>query len=194
MIQIRKSVFETNSSSSHSLVISKKDRGYDYDLPVDENGTLVIPFGWFEWGPEILKTPMEKLSYKVTDLMGRCDTWHKPPKEIYKMIDENKEIQKVVHLIKHHCPQVKEVVFKLHDDSTFPCGDIDHESWGTSNGVETKRLIFDNSVIIVIDNDNDCHFYDYVDHRGWSDNEATKNSEDLFDKPLGKLKMHRWED
>ena len=31
MLKIRKNVFETNSSSTHSLVISKKDRDYDYD-------------------------------------------------------------------------------------------------------------------------------------------------------------------
>ena len=44
---IRFSTFETNSSSSHSLVISKKDRGYTYDFPVDESGILTVPFGEF---------------------------------------------------------------------------------------------------------------------------------------------------
>ena len=192
MINIRHSVFETNSSSSHSLVMSKKDRGYNYDLPVDENGILVIPFGWFEWGPDILKTPMEKLSYKVTDLMMRCDTWHKSPKEIYKMIEKNKEIQKLINLIKHHCPQVKDVTFQLHDDSTFPCGDIDHESCGTCNDVDAMRLIFDNSIIILIDNDNSCHFYDYKEH--WNGRKPTKNPEDLFDKPINQLGIYRYND
>lgn len=45
MIKIRKNVFETNSSSTHSLVISKKDRGYDYDGLVIADGVLYISFG-----------------------------------------------------------------------------------------------------------------------------------------------------
>ena len=184
MIQIRKSVFETNSSSSHSLVISKKDRGYDYDLPVDENGILVIPFGEFGWGPDILRTPMEKLSYKLTDLMNSYSTCNKPPKELYKMINQNKEIEKLVNLIKHHCPKVKDVTFQLISDTYYPCGYIDHDSVGVANNIETKRLIFDNSVIVIIDNDNSCYFYDYTSKYA----KVTKDTEELFDKNFDYLK------
>lgn len=47
MRQIRHNVFETNSSSTHCLAFSKKNRGYSYELPVDEDGVLTIPFGEF---------------------------------------------------------------------------------------------------------------------------------------------------
>ena len=67
MKKIRRYIFETNSSSSHSLAFSKKNRGYSYELPVDEDGVLTIPFGEFGWGPDVLKTPIDKLSYYVTD-------------------------------------------------------------------------------------------------------------------------------
>ena len=66
MLKIRKNVFETNSSSTHSLVVSNKERSYDYELPV-ENGVLTIPFGEFGWGPDILVDPIDKLSYLITD-------------------------------------------------------------------------------------------------------------------------------
>ena len=67
MIKIRRNVFETNSSSSHSIAYSKKDRGWNYNLPVDEDGVLTIPFGKFGWSANLLKTPIEKLSYYITD-------------------------------------------------------------------------------------------------------------------------------
>ena len=64
MKKIRRYIFETNSSSSHSLAFSKKNRGYSYELLVDEDGVLTIPFGEFGWGPDVLKTPIDKLSYE----------------------------------------------------------------------------------------------------------------------------------
>lgn len=157
MINIRNSVFETNSSSSHSLVFSKKNRGYSYDLPVDENGVLVIPYGEFGWGPDILKTPIEKLSYLITDHGG---------------IDDD-----IIEMIKTKCPKVKEVETEP-VDSYWPEGYVDHESVGTSRGVSPEELVFNNSIIVIIDNDNSCYFYD-IKH---SDNDD--EIEALFDKSV----------
>ena len=184
MIQIRKNVFETNSSSTHSLVISKMERSYDYSLPVDDDGILTITFGEFGWGPDLLTTPIEKLSYLVTDRSGLYDI----PEElknadndaIYDFImEESEAVKDIVEVVKSCCPDVKEVRFEL-CDSWNPFGYVDHQSHGTSYGVDLsiEDLIFSNKVVIMIDNDNSCHYEEYF--TDWQGNPPTKDIEDIF--------------
>ena len=78
MLTIRKNVFETNSSSTHSLVISKRDRSYDYEGLIIADGVLHISFGEYGWGPAILKSPHEKLSYLITDRNNIHLQWQNP--------------------------------------------------------------------------------------------------------------------
>ena len=181
MIQIRKNVFETNSSSTHSLVISKKERSYDYHLPV-EAGVLTIPFGEFGWGPELLIEPIEKLSYLVTDRLDMYDI----PEEIkddedavQETIMESDEIRRIVEVVMSCCPNVKKVRFEL-SDSWNPFGYVDHQSQGTTHDVDLsiEDLIFSNKVVIMIDNDNSCHYEDYF--TDWQGNPPTKDIEDIF--------------
>ena len=179
MRKIRKHVFETNSSSMHSLVYSKEDRGYDYDLPVDEFGVLTIPFGEFGWGPEILRTPLEKLSYYVTDHSGyQYDDDEKPWEYIVSDVLSKPAIQAVIKLIKDKCPEVKDIKFEA-AGSFYPRGYVDHESAGTSNDTELEKLIFSKSVIILIDNDNSCHYSDYRERYNWDKGE--------FDPPVNDI-------
>lgn len=181
MLQIRKNVFETNSSSTHSLVISNKERSYDYNLPV-EDGVLTIPFGEFGWGPDILSTPIEKLSYLITD---RIDLYDIPEDikddedAVQALIMESEPICEIVDAIKYCCPEVKEVRFEI-GDSWNPFGYVDHQSCGTSNdaGFSIEEIAFSNKVIIMIDNDNSYHYEDYF--TSWDGRPATKDIETLF--------------
>lgn len=184
MIQIRKNVFETNSSSTHSLVISKKERSYDYSLPVDDDGTLTITFGEFGWGPELLIAPIEKLSYLVTDRSGLYDI----PEElknadddaIYDFImEESEAIKDIVEVVKSCCPEVKEVRFEL-GDSWNPFGYVDHQSQGTSYDMDLsiEEIVFSNKVIIMIANDNGYYYDEYF--TDWQGNPPTKDIETLF--------------
>jgi len=183
MLNIRNSVFETNSSSSHSLVFSKLDRGYSYDLPVDEDGVLTIPFGEFGWGPDVLRTPLEKLSYYITDNSGwQYDDDEKSWDTIVEEVMSNDVIQEVIEIIKSRCPQVKEVRFEP-ASSYYPRGYVDHESFGTSHETDFEDLVFNNGVIILIDNDNSCHFEDYKRTYNWDTDEygpPAKDIEELF--------------
>ena len=181
MLQIRKNVFETNSSSTHSLVISNKERSYDYNLPV-EDGVLTIPFGEFGWGPDILSTPIEKLSYLITD---RIDLYDIPEDikddedAVQALIMESEPICEIVDAIKYCCPEVKEVRFEI-GDSWNPFGYVDHQSCGTSHedGLSIEEIVFSNKVIIMIDNDNSYHYEDYF--TSWDGRPATKDIETLF--------------
>lgn len=186
MVSIRNSVFETNSSSSHSLVFSKKNRGYSYDLPVDADGVLTIPFGEFGWGPDILKTPIEKLSYLITDNGGYCyDDDDKSWDDLVEEVLNNSRIQEILDIVKSHCPNIKEIVFEP-ASSYYPRGYIDHDSVGTSNETDFEDLVFNNDIIILIDNDNSCYFYDYKEYNNYGE-EPKCDPEDLFDKSVEEI-------
>lgn len=174
-IQVRQNVFETNSSSMHSLVVSNKDRGYDYNLPVDKNGVLTISFGVFGWEPEILKEPLEKISYVITD---RCSIGSLDFDE--KEALESEIVKEVIDLIKSRCPNVKDVKIQR-ANSYRPYGYVDHQSQGTSyEDKDLEHLIFSNSVIIIINNDNDSNYEDYFVSRYGTP--AKYDIEDSFEK------------
>lgn len=61
MKQIRQSVFETNSSSTHSICIAKN---VELDIPK----TLQFKFGEFGWECDTLNSTYEKASYLYTGL------------------------------------------------------------------------------------------------------------------------------
>lgn len=183
MINIRKNLFETNSSSCHSIVYSSIDRGYDFNLPVDSNGTLEIEFDEFGWGPAILKTPIEKLSYYITDHAGKFwyDDYSDPEKLVdnLKKFERKPDILELVDLIKSKCPQIKDVKFKLHS-GYYQFGYIDHESTGTSYVDDVFRLIFSNGAIIIIDNDNNFYYEDYYFDEFEKGSGSNKDPEELF--------------
>ena len=183
MKKIRRYIFETNSSSSHSLAFSKKNRGYSYELPVDEDGVLTIPFGEFGWGPDVLKTPIDKLSYYVTDnYMDGIDA-DKDWEDVVEELKEKDWVRELIDMIKTNCPYVKEVTFEK-SDSYDPFGYVDHQSCGTSHedDISAEELIFSNDVIIIIDNNNSCHFDDYFPWSWGSEVPAEKDIEELFDE------------
>lgn len=63
MLQIRKGVFETNSSSTHSICIAK-------DVEVSIPRSIHFSFGEFGWERDTLSTPLEKASYLYTGLVA----------------------------------------------------------------------------------------------------------------------------
>lgn len=180
MLKLRKGTFETNSSSSHSLVYSKKNRGYTYDLPVDDDGVLTIPFGEFGWGPQVLKDPIDKLSYVLTDRCGYKYydiSQNKSWEEIVEELKEDEDVQNIIDIIKTYCDNVKDVTFET-PGSYYPTGYVDHQSRGTSNDDDISEIIFNNNIIILIDNDNSCCFEDYFDYYGGR--KSKKDIEELF--------------
>lgn len=131
MIKIRRNVFETNSSSMHSLSIIGSDRMRD----VNFGEKVVIQQDEFGWGYEELTTPIEKLSYLYTEY---CEDGY--------MLDMIKEAVKDYTGAKVEY----EVIFE---------GYIDHESRGMIRDSITGKqsivdLVFNDKNVIIIDNDN----------------------------------------
>lgn len=149
-IQIRSGVFETNSSSQHSLVISK----------VREEPTkkqLNGYFGEYGWGYEELTTQEEKLSYILTRMamsivednsdIRELDKLLKSP--IFKKFDELVQIMTGFGINMDEC-----LLSNRYYGGRF--GYIDHQSVDVLDEYTLEELvdiIFSESKII-IDNDN----------------------------------------
>lgn len=105
---IRKSVFETNSSSSHSISVKRNKTGkYDYNLPKDKSNKIPLVFGVpydFGWGVTLYNDSYTKLNYLIcmaveTHQMNMRDLNRpllKEPEEILNI----KDVKKIAKVIK----------------------------------------------------------------------------------------------
>lgn len=128
---IRKRVFETNSSSMHSITLADKDGIMDV-LTLDEDGiTLTVDCDYdFGWERTTYNDPTAKIAYCVADDVNP------------ELIDEVLKYQtgaKVIHYLNE--------------------GNIDHESNGTARYELTtfeslRTFLFNHNSILEVDNDN----------------------------------------
>jgi len=129
-IKVRTGIFETNSSSMHSLSFDNSKFNLQVNKDLKE---LDLGIGEYGWGYEELKEPLEKMDYLAIEAFD----------------DENKKGM-LLEAIKKVYPNLK---INFHND-----GYIDHQSineiWEDLNNVtDIYEVIFSNSAII-IDNDN----------------------------------------
>lgn len=139
--QIRRNVFETNSSSMHSISIIGSDRE-NLDLPADEDGKLVMQYGEYAWDYERLSTPRQKIQYLLT---------------AFGQDDEGSVQKDIIEVVKEYTG-VDLIVEDL-DDKYYPKGYIDHQSLGVAgehigSKKALKDFIFNDKYAITIDNDN----------------------------------------
>lgn len=73
--RIRKGVFETNSSSMHSLVIKGEKKINREQLKINENGFIEVETDDYTWGYFILKTVQEKLNYVAACKINEDDLY-----------------------------------------------------------------------------------------------------------------------
>ena len=145
MIQIRNSVFETNSSSAHTIAVKNKDE-YDYNLKwfLDEDGTFEL---WSTSDLDFGRSPFDVL----------CTTYQKIPYFIASF-----GFDKITKIIKKNILEVKNIK-KPHIDSRWDDPDlkqgIDHQSIGMlqhfikKNNLTVEEALFNNKYIIIIDGD-----------------------------------------
>lgn len=130
MKTIRSNVFETNSSSTHSLTLIE---GPSWSTMIPNSGDkLIICGGEYGWGYEMLDDPYSKASYAYQDGVSK--------KLIKKVIKDYTGISKV----------------KLKGKKD---GYVDHQSIGTVSkkiySEEDLRIfIFNDSSYVTTDNDN----------------------------------------
>lgn len=141
MLQVRKNVFETNSSSTHSISLGEGDYIFDTSLTPSESGYVEIYGDEFGWEQATYNSACVKASYSLV----YCLNWSYENKD--------KHLQMLIDVITEQtdCVGVKWV-----DD-----GYIDHQS-AESNQLDylfedkktLRRFIFDKQSVLVTDNDN----------------------------------------
>ena len=124
MKQIRKSVFETNSSSTHSLVVDEHSSLLEQPFSEAETqqGYITVCSGEFGWDNDVFYDPGVKLSYLYTDICSSGNDIRR-----LECMDILKEA------VKQHTGL--DVVFDTSD-----CGYIDHQSAGLCDDVWTKGI------------------------------------------------------
>lgn len=68
-MKIRRSIFETNSSSSHSITICNDDNFLIETIDVNDDGVIVLNGGEFGWGFEQFDSAIDKANYCAQSFM-----------------------------------------------------------------------------------------------------------------------------
>lgn len=170
---VRHNVFETNSSSTHSISINSDTELYDSIIP-DKNGVITLTGGEFGWEWKKTNDAFVKANYCAVDVIDNEDL-----KDMLRSV-----------IIEH--TGAKNVVFgfKLkfigEDYSTYDSY-IDHQSEGTSHPAFTsfenlKNFIFNPRSYLFIGNDNSeepPNFYD-IDEKDFTHKVLLEGTEEIF--------------
>lgn len=166
--QIRAGVFETNSSSVHSLVI----RGHSLLYRPEAGGILEGQFGEFGWGPETLRSWQERLSYVLTFIQYLVPEGELSAEDrSWEQFQQSTHFRWLREMISDYCGCGLSI--EPREDNYCPLGYIDHQSApyegddallsilpeherGEEEAFKSKMrdLIFDDRFWIIIDNDN----------------------------------------
>ena len=174
-ITIRRGVFETNSSSMHSIVILKEDVNTEKqnDNIWIKDGTLQIYESDLCFGRspfEILSTAERKLHYAIASILqstvwghvtkdGNCDEY------LSKKLDE---FDLIASRVFDSCTGINYPLTTRHDETSEweepDLGYVDHESSGLlahfldKEGISLYEFVSDPKYIVVIDGDEYCVF------------------------------------
>lgn len=160
--KVRSGVFETNSSSTHSLVLSS-DMTNMMEPPLPDSvlneGVLHVFSGEFGWERETYYDVSSKLSYLYTDAMRNRydDDEEKVDPNDPELIEDNSKLKLLVDAVKEYAGVG--VIFHK-ENGTYPFGYIDHQSYGECSkvwhaGVQgVIRFVFSSDSWFETDNDN----------------------------------------
>ena len=173
-VVIRRSVFETNSSSCHSISLGKGLINPDVLIPDDE-GNIIVRTDEFGWEYDTFTEAYIKLSYLATYIYNRkyvsmtqdlIEKYYNPDSDTLDIKVFNDETsEKYFNML---CDVIKEVtggnlIIKGKDRSNritefdhFGC--IDHQSMVIPAGIfernQIKEFIFNPKSVLTTDNDN----------------------------------------
>lgn len=158
MRQERRCVFETNSSSTHSICITK-NRNSELAYPT----SLRFRCDEYGWGFERLNTPEDKASYLYSSFLS-----------VYEKKDAEKaksEIWQMLGSVGVEC-EFDEAVYHNYDSGTYcvnasvdHAGADDHAKFVNSvirNKGRLLRYLFSEQSFVLIGNDNGCDEIDIV--------------------------------
>lgn len=156
MIKIRNGCFETNSSSSHAMIMMKEDKPFSQTFNPDRwlfNGTIVI------WGDDLEfgRTPFEVLT----------DWFHRM---CYAIASYGKDgFEEIESLLYKRIDGLKEIEFSNYETEYSKYGYVDHQSDGLlqaflkEHNISLEDFIFNDRYMVVIDGDEYRVFKDMLD-------------------------------
>lgn len=155
MIQIRRKVFETNSSSIHSLIINKQDV-MNKEFKPDE--IIYLQGKEYDWsnldGNDLLKSPLEKIEYLFACIVARLNiqNYYEEANKDKEEIENDKNFKLLAKVVEDFTGAILKPGNNLE-------ASIDHNSWGVfdflfDNKDELKEFIFNYKYYILITNDN----------------------------------------
>jgi len=160
-LTIRKGMFETNSSSMHSIIITKNNDSYDEkELKVYYGGTLHFSDDDLEFSRypfQFLNTWRSKVAYAIASY---CQEYNKDNEEAKEFIS------KLEAIIKKHVKNFDHIELPDPEDTWYPFGYVDHQSEGllqkflSEENVTLEDFIFTPKYIVIIDGDEYCIFND----------------------------------
>jgi len=150
MKKIRNAVFETNSSSSHSISVSEvnSDELMDNVMVMNENDDVVIEPGEFGWEQEVYNDSVTKASYMLTYIKNYCG-------------DREEEFESMFKDVIKEQTGCNDVILNESGDQYYKFGYIDHQSssddqlhWVFESKETLRQFIFNRESILETDNDN----------------------------------------
>lgn len=151
MINIRKNTFETNSSSTHSIVIVKDEK--ELDIPDKMTIHLEEDFGW---DYRIFNSAEDKLEYLIFGIIDSADS----------ITEAIENIEKLVQIVKKWVNKIyiKGIKLELYSDKFYISteGYLDHGNYTKelldnvlNNEELLKRFLFSPLSFIATGNDNE---------------------------------------
>lgn len=160
MIYIRKSVFETNSSSSHSIVLLKNDK------PAED----IVDGEWYVQDGEIDFWWENDLSFDRAPFDLLTDWYHRLCYAIASYGRDQDKIRDIEEICRRRISGFERFKFKKDKwENNEYYGYIDHESVGLLDAALGKYsasledFIFNDKFIVVIDGDEYCVFNTLID-------------------------------
>lgn len=161
MKQIRHSVFETNSSSTHSVTITHKGLGRNY-MTIQDDGYIHTELGEFGWEVEDYTAQEDRLSYLVTMIAEKnnINMWWRHDdetlKKLTKQLMETPDFKHVSKAVGEHAG-CKGVIL---DPSEGYIDHQSHDSYNTFNDflkryrTDIVEFVFGRGNVVHTDNDN----------------------------------------
>ncbi len=163
---IRHNIFETNSSSSHSLCIGVSNELSPSYLTIDYVDNCVhVEFGEFGWGYDETNDQYDKLSYLVTMLVETEGNGCKSMDDL-----RNAEGFKLIEgVIKEYCKCDGIIIDSDIKPATWNENYIDHDGYIDHQscedyhslqhflndyGITIEQFVFNSDIKLIIDNDN----------------------------------------
>ena len=161
---IRNGIWETNSSSMHTVTVRGK---YNKPSFFYSGDTISVWLGEYGWSGYPLDDFIEKLKYALSMVLHteypEFNHWKEEFVVDQDILEELNGYKLLVNAIREYNKDFKRIIIKRKDGAYYPYGYIDHQSCEDYHSlqeflddwnVDAERFLFDENVVVYIDNDN----------------------------------------